>query len=751
MQDQNQYGLSPNYERRPLTRPAGARWRDTLALRGADAQRIEPQPSLLQLLLRRKKIIVLSFLGGALLAAGLGSLMKPRYEGHVALEAQGVNGNVLNSQELDPTAVSDTVSQPFIATQARILQSTPVINRAIESVRSDKAFRNNEEAKNLTEDVAEASVRVKNGEIDRVLDLTYVAHDPRLAAAMANAIAQAAITEDLQSHWQAAQRTSDWLEQQLKALRKKVTDSEAALAAYTQQVGLLFSADDRGEVSEAQLHGLQEELARAQSDLVTSESADEQMRIAAPGSPGFTATDNVLEGYQTRLTELQREHAQLTAVYAPDYYKVKQNEHEITALEAAIEQRQNAIARRTHSEYSRAQRRQALLSTAYNNAAKTVIDQESKSVQYNLLKRQAETDRQIYDAMLQKVSSYDIASAMRASNLRVIDPAEAPAFPSQPNIPLLAVLGAIGGLFGSVVWAFISGHSDRSIRQPGDTRRVLCLPELGVIPSAKIEPRNGVAGKRHPSLAGANGNGHHNGSLPSLEIVTGRGGVSSVLAESFRSAHASLLLGNEGSKMAKSAVIVVSSLKPGEGKTTLASNLAIVRAEYSGRVLLIDADRKRPRLHTVFGCDGSFGLGDLLTNERPIEDYAIDELAQPTWIPRLSVLPRGSCLHEVPHRIYSGRMMTLLSRLRSEYETIIIDTPPLIHLSDARLLARLSDGLVLVFRAGKSQSDEALLMQQRLADDGVNILGCILNDWDPKTTGSTYMSDAKRYAASSAG
>jgi capsular exopolysaccharide synthesis family protein len=712
--------------------------------------------SYVQILARRKWFILLCFIGGMLLAGGLMSRQKPIYQARAALEVQGLNGNVLGSREVDPSATVDNSSQSYINTQARIMESAPVLRRAIRSVYGAQAEQTQSSSVPSPAQV-QANLRIRSNELNRVLEVSYDSTDPKIAAAMANAIVNASVAEDMDSRWRSTKQTGEWLAQELQDLRTKVRQSEAALQAYTAKSGLLFTSDD-ASVTEAQLSQLQEELARARGDRVVKQSLNEQTQAQAQkaATSGVPVQDSLLQEYQARLTDLNRQLADLTAIYGPGYRKVRQLKSQISEVEQSMRRQEEAVKHRLDTDLAAAQRREALLSSAYAKQVKAVTDQQAKTVNYHILKREAETNRQIYDAVLQKVKSYNIASAMRTSNLRVIDPADTPIYPYKPNIGLAATMGGVTGLFGGLLWVLLKGQSDKSIRQPGQMAHYLQLSELGVIPSAEVDGYGSLAAgaKKYLDKFRAFQNGSSNGAAGSppapkyhseLGIVTYQNG-SSILAESFRSTYASLLLSNADAH--NSQVLVISSLNPAEGKTTVASNIGIVRSEHQGKVLLIDADRKRPRLHTVFECEDTVGLGDVLSSNRPLDHYAIGELVSATKYPNLYVLPRGRTAPEIPSRLYSERMERLLDRLRKEFDTIIIDTPPLIHLSDARLLGRLSDGLILVFRAGQSRWDEALIVQQRLAEDGVPVLGSILNDWNPKGSGSTYMSKAQRYTYS---
>jgi len=215
----------------------------------------------------------------------------------------------------------------------------------------------------------------------------------------------------------------------------------------------------------------------------------------------------------------------------------------------------------------------------------------------------------------------------------------------------------------------------------------------------------------------------------------------SMMAESFRATSASLLLPQYGG--ARVRVILISSVSPGEGKTTVASNMAIALAGVGGKVLLVDGDRRRARLHKVFGCANERGLSELLMangETHPLNDGFVVQ----TMAPNLYLLPSGKASLSTSDIFYSQRMAELIGQLRRDFDTVLIDTPPLLHLPDARILGRLTDGVILVVRAAQARRESVAAVERRLSHDGIPVLGTILNDWDSRRGGYDYYSENKR-------
>ena len=208
----------------------------------------------------------------------------------------------------------------------------------------------------------------------------------------------------------------------------------------------------------------------------------------------------------------------------------------------------------------------------------------------------------------------------------------------------------------------------------------------------------------------------------------------SLIAECARTTLTSILLPNQDAELPH--VVVLTSPSLGDGKTTVACNLSTAVAEIGRKVLLIDGDLRRPRLHKVFGVPNTWGLSDLLWRDTPLETTPISQMLHPTEVSWLCLLPAGSCGVPPTNLFYSPRMSRLMARLRREFEMIMIDAPPMIHLADARVLGRLADGVILVVRAGQTTTESARSAIQRFAEDGTRVIGTVLNSWDPRTTGT---------------
>lgn len=619
---------------------------------------------------------------------------------------------------------------------------------------------------------AARNLKVRAAGQTRIVELLYDSTDPRFAAAFANTLAQEFIDSNMEARWKMSQHTSEWLSRQLEDMRIKLERSEDGLQSYARRTGLMFTSDrstsEKTNISEDKLRQLQEELSKAQGDRITRQARWEMTKTSPPDGLPDVLNDSSLRALQDKVTELRRQRAELITTYTEKHIKVQRVEAQIAPLEAALQQERSAIVDRLRNDYEAALRREKLLATDYANQSRLVTDQAEKSIQYNILKREADSNRQLYEAMLQRVKESSIASAMRASNVRIVDLAEPPALPYKPSLPMNSALGLLAGLFIGITFVIMRERADCTLQNPGDAEFWLNVPELGVIPSAAKElrprlrlylsnKRNSLGKPRTLSLTPAPANATpSNGDTPAVSVTASNGNAAAdsveliswqrkpgPVAESFRSLLASLLFSGENGTRPR--VLVVTSANPMEGKTTVASNLGIAFAEIHHKVLIVDADLRKPRMHEVFGVANEYGLTTLL-KRGPVEPEVVESVLRQTNIPGLFVLPSGLANQNTANLLYGAKLAELLARFKREFDMVIIDTPPMLQMPDARVLGRLADAVILVTRAGHTTRDAAIAANHHFAKDRTRVLGTILNDWNPKSLPGGYYGSYRGHA-----
>jgi len=481
---------------------------------------------------------------------------------------------------------------------------------------------------------APVSFHVRAQTNTRLIELSADSTDPRLAADYLNTLSEEFIEQNLEARWQTAQHTGEWLTRQLEETKIKLEQSENALEEYSRQVGLLFTNQEKDNVAEQRLRQVQDELGRAQAERIARQARYELASSAAAESLGEVLDDANLKDIQGKLTDLRRQQAELASTFTAAHPKVRRIEAQIQELLGALQRARTNILSRIRNDFQSAQRRESLLSTDYAGQIKLMAGQADNVAHYNILKREVDTNRQLYDNMLQRVKEAGVASALRASNIRIVDPAETPGTPYKPNLINSSALGLVSGLFLGVVFVVFRERSDRTVQEPGDAAFYTGIPELGLVPSADVDPihRHGNLAARALTAGGVT-------QKPELVTVQRR---PSAMAEAFRATLTSLLYADHTGERPR--VLVLSSAAPKEGKTTLATNLAIALAEIHQRVLLIDADLRKPRLHQVFELGNNTGLVNLLRQPALIAE-PLNGHVQKTTIPNLSVMTSGKA-HE---------------------------------------------------------------------------------------------------------
>jgi polysaccharide biosynthesis transport protein len=667
----------------------------------------------------------------AVLGAIIGLLLSvpktPQYRAHTSLDIQGLNVNFMNLRNADPNDAAQTYSSDvYIQTQIKLLQSDSLAARVIRKL-SDVGGRPLDSRPDLLTvwrrrlglplplpssrkqllELTAKSLKVKPLGLTRLVEATCDSSDPQMAADFCNTLADEFIVQDLEIRSDAATKTGEWLTKQLADMREKLEKSEQRLQNYT-QANTLFYAQSSESVPQVKLRMLQTQLSEAQADRMSKEAQEGLVRSGSVDSLPIVLDNAPLKMYEAKLADLQRQYAELNTTLTPDAPKLQKLQSQIELVERDVAKARGNVIGRLKSEYETALHREQLLAEAFTAQEKIVSTQAEKATEYQMLRREVESGRQIYETMLQRVKEAGLISVLRASPVRVVDQAKPATLPFEPNPFTSGIEGLLlGGLFG-IAFVSVTDRIKRRLRAPGELRTHLHVRELGIIPSSRVDSL--VRSKSQP-----------------LELVT-YDNERSLLAECFRATMNSLLDGRSADSGTR--ILVISSPNSRDGKTTLTCNLGIAFAETGRRVIVVDADLRRPRLQRVFDKKNDWGLSDLLAGDSKLADLDCNACSQPTQVPGLSVLTAGTTTRSISSLLHSRRMGELLDRLRKDFDTILIDTPPMLHLADARVIARLAEGVVLVLHSGVD-ADEAEYCSRMLGEVGTPVLGVVLNNFNP--------------------
>jgi capsular exopolysaccharide synthesis family protein len=702
--------------------------------------------------LKRKKGLLLAGTIAGMILGFCATLPALRvYQARTSVEIAGINENFLNIKQSDPVSYADSRNDGTdLETQIAILKSNSLRERVraklggssqrtepetlLEKLGLDRRKQADDPGVALS--MAAASVRVTPTPWSRVIDVAVDSTNPSIAADFANTLINEFIEQNIEARWQSSLRTEQWLTRQIEDMRVKLERSEGKLQEYARQAGLL-SANEKSSVTEDRLRQVQEQLSKAQAELVTKQARNE-MLISNPDAVPDILNDEGIQGIQQKLADLRSQVADLTVTYTTQSSQVRRLMAQIQNMEEARDKALKRIAEEIRNEYEEALRKERLIDTQFQTLKAQVSNEGEQTIEYNLLKGEAESNRRMYEAMLQQLKQSSIASAMRASTVRVVDPAEKPAQPYKPNQARAVILGAITGWFlcaGMVVWR---QYTDGAIRDPGEVTAWTGIPELGLIPNCRIGRRT-VYQPIKASIKNAPGTGRRR----SPELTAWQAG-SSRFAESFRATLMSMLFAKQNGSRPRT--LVVTSAGPMEGKSTVAANLGVVLVQMGLRVLLIDADLRKPRLHTIFGIESEMGLIGVLKKMGESEEKIENEMfIRSTELPGLSILPAGGATSESTSLLYGDRLQKLFQRLRDQYDMVLVDTPPMLDIPDARVIGRVADTTILVVRAGATTRSAVSAAVQRLSEDGIQLLGAIVNDWNPANSSVGYYGYSAKY------
>jgi capsular exopolysaccharide synthesis family protein len=689
------------------------------------------------------------------------------YQARTVLDIRSLNEDILSAREGSGVGTTDSVlPESYLQTEIKILQSDSLSKRALDRLPNPKQFAAPpvetpfwRSALGLLDPasiprkqlLADAGKRIKVRALGntRIVEILCAARDAQLAADVCNSLANTYIAYNIESRYESTKETGDWLQGQLADVRKRLTTAESELKDEARDTALLI--DSEGDnMAQEKLRQLQTQLARSQSERMAHQS-EYDAAVSSMKDSLSSIDSEPLREYRMRLTDLKRQLAEASATMTPEHYHVQELKMQVSEMQDAIAQEQREVVNRLKVSYDTAMRQEDMIQSVYDKQASQVSEHGDKAVRYTMLKREVDTERKLYEQLLQKMNEVALAAALHTSSIHVVDPATPPGGPYSPNQPANLAVGLLGGACLGFVLSFVRLRSDRTLRSPGEASFVLRLRELGVIPSA---PRRSLRLRMMRQKA-----------LPvvtSLELASEVGPdkvkelqvamvkhlpASSValaawhrnppeMAEAFSGAMNSLLFASDGGSAAQ--VIVLTSPEPGDGKTTVATNLAIALAQIGRRVILVDGDLRKPRMHDIFGLEFDGGLARILEGKDSIDQQTLSQSVFETEVRNLSVLPTTAASEGISAKLHSGRMRTLLEQLRRQFEVIVIDSPPMLHVSDARVLGWLADGVLLVLRSRKTTRDAALAANDCLLQDGITVLGTILNDWNPKKSGGPY-------------
>jgi len=682
------------------------------------------------LILRKHQWLILSFMLAVVTVTTIATFrMQSIYVATTRIEIDRENANILPfpSDSYDYMIDLDN----YIETQSRILTSETL---ALHTIRDSGLWAPAEfsSANGPSEAIAVGSLAnqkrppelgeflgnlsAKRVPTTRLMDVSFESTDPQLAARIVNAHIAAYIEQNFRGKYEATTRASTWLTDQLTELKVNVQRAEDARIAYERQ-NQIWTLDDKQNITSQRLSDINRQLTEAQSERTRKESLYEFAKSGNLDALPQIQSNAALADLMKKQSDASSAYADALSQYGPNFPKVQRLQAQLKDFDQSIEKEKKNILDALESNYKEARQRESLLIQALDQQKAESNQMAEKLVEYNILKREAEANKTLYDGLMTKLKETAISQGLRSSNIRVIDAAMIPSTPSRPAKTRNVVLAFLIGLVGGIGLALMREYLDNTVKTPDDIERLTRLPSLAVVP--QFVDSNGDAKKRG-LLKSFGANGHEK----RIELVA-QNLPKSQMSEAFRALRTSILLSQADHPP---QVILVTSALPREGKTTAAANLAVTLAQLGDSTVLVDADLRKPSIGRLLNLgDGKHaGLSSYLAGVSSLDLVTVPHPA----IPNLAAIPTGPLPPNPADLLSSHKLADAIAELRTKYKFIVIDSPPVMAATDAVILSVLADGVLLVVRSGETAKEAFTRTRDLLNSVKSHILGVVLNAVD---------------------
>jgi polysaccharide biosynthesis transport protein len=568
-------------------------------------------------------------------------------------------------------------------------------------------------------DAFKAALRVTLEANTRIIDIHFRSPDKHLTANVVNTLVNTYVEQNFKTRFESTMQTSDWLSKQLVDLQMKVETSQEKLVQY-QKAHEILGIDEKQNITTQKLDELNRELTTAESARMEKESVYRLVQTGDPDSvasassvesdaKGSNNASSLLEKLREQDADLKIQVAQLNTQFGPSYPRLAQLNGQLKEVEAQIQVEIRKIAGRLRGDYLAAVQHEGMLHAALEKQKQEANQLNESAIEYSLLKRDVESNRALYEGLLEKLKEAGVTAGLRSNNVRPVDIARVPTSPSEPNLPRNLSFALALGLTSGIGLAFLLESIDNTVRTPEQAQALSGLPSLGMIPLGSSIRSDASAQQRLTVAA----------SREAVEVIT-QSRPQSQMAESYRALRTSLLLTSLGMPP---KVILITSALPEEGKTTTSINCAIVLAQKGTRVLLIDGDLRRPSIHKTLGMGPKVGLSNVLTGAVTLQEATL----RSNILPNLFVLPAGTPPPNPAELLASAEMKEVLSKLREQYDHIVMDTPPTLSVTDAVIMSTRADAVVLVIRSGQTTKQALRRARDILAQVNARVCGVLMN------------------------
>ncbi|HUI43962.1 MAG TPA: polysaccharide biosynthesis tyrosine autokinase [Terriglobia bacterium] len=667
--------------------------------------------------------------------------MRPVYQATARVEVEAEAPQIQSLSDLYRSTPSDGA---FLQTQVNVLESDTLAWETIQQLGlAGKAEFSSAAGTDLS-DLAPSRrgrlirafrerLHVELMRNSRMLEIRFESTDAPLAAAVANALVNNYAEYNFRMKYDATRQASAWMEQQLDELKAKVEKSQQALVDYERE-NAIVNVSDKENVVEERLADLSRDLTNAQDDRVQKESLYELLK-SNPSQASVLVQDDLSQHLEERDADLSADYADALARYGPRFPKVLRLQGQVKTLESFIDAEHHRLIERIHSDYSAAQARETLLTEAVVRDKADVGRLNQLLIRHNILKREFETNQQLYDSLLQRLKDATVSAGLKATNIHVVDSASAPSSPARPKALVNLAIASIVGMILGVTLAFVEEGLDNSVKSAEDVERLIGAPALAIVPAAGSES----ASPYWKRAGGSRRNAHFSKSATNGAVALAvLKHPASALSESYRALRTSILL---STAVRPPQVLLITSPQPNEGKSCTSLNLALTLAQRGSRVLVVDGDLRKPGIASHLGLAEEPGLSGLLTGA-----HRLDEVLHPAdGVPQLWALPSGATPPNPAELLSSPRMGEVIQQLRERFDHIVIDSPPLLMVTDATILSTLVDGVVLVVESGVTVRGAVLRAHSLLENAGGRVLGVVVNKVDFRREAYYYSSYSRYY------
>ena len=685
----------------------------------------------------RRKWTVLTFLAIVVVAAMTATyLTTPIYRASTTLQIDAEEAKIVQYEQVTSGAQTGWNSEEYMRTQQEVLGSRataervvnelnltehPAFNRPPEPSLMEtwlpwlKKDEGNAQAAAGAEDqtaktrgvvaAVQGGLTIEPVGNSRLLRLNFDSPDARLAAEVANSVASVFINLNLARRLDATSYAKTFLQDRLQQAQAKLEMSEKALVAFARKEELIKSGD-KDSVDTQVLQGFTAALTQAQQDRIRAESLYNSIQGAAIQALPEVMDNKTIQALKERKSKLETDYQEGLKTYKPAYPKMQQISGQIAEINTMIEAEIQNVRAAIKARYEAALAQENALTAKLRESRQDILGEQDRSIEYNILKRDVETNRQVFESLLQRLKEVGVAGGVGTNNISIIDRAEVPGGPFTPNPRRNLMIAIFLGLFGGIGLAFLFEHLDDTIKQSDEMEQQLGLPVLGIIPRSKP--------------------------MPGGKLFQENFDTRSHFAEAYRSLRTALQFSTEEGMP---RVLMVTSTSMGEGKSTTSLSLAMQIAQLGKSVLLIDGDLRKASLHSTLELPNSLGLTNYLAGDaKPVE------ITQTTEVPNLFAITSGPLPPNPAELVSSTKMVSLLSLATEKFDHVIVDGPPVLGLADAPLLGSIAEATIMVVESGGTRRDFARGAIKRLRGTRTRLLGGVLTKMQARGQAYDYYS-----------